>query len=139
DAPILQRLPVGWMRRGQTPGAREDLRQQTPTARNVQDDQYGGADISRQVRDNAADCFHAACGGANDDDVVLGHTMPLRQRCVHHLFQTLAQVYRRTCVAQNSANGRTSLGGLVWWGRTPSQSGVKQNVTVTSKGSSASI
>ncbi len=42
-------------------------------------------------------------------------------------------------VAQKSANCRTSRGGLVWWVRSPRCSGVKQNVAVTSKPSSASI
>src|SRR5215203_3362635 len=49
------------------------------------------------------------------------------------------QAYRLTWAAQNSANAVTFRGGLVWCGRTPSASGVKQNVSVTSNGSSASI
>src|SRR3954462_1076219 len=42
-------------------------------------------------------------------------------------------VYRRVIVAQKSANSRTSRGGLVWCGRRPDESGVKQNVAVTGK------
>ena len=45
--------------------------------------------------------------------------------------------YRLVMRAQNSANSPGRRGGLVWCGRTPCDSGVKQNVTVTSNGSSA--
>ena len=48
-------------------------------------------------------------------------------------------VYLRTCVAQNSAKASGLRGGRVWCGLTPSHSGVKQKVTVTSNGSSARI
>ena len=49
------------------------------------------------------------------------------------------QAYLRTILAQNSANSAGSLGGDVWSSRTPSEPGVKQNVSVTSNPSSARI
>src|ERR1700730_5252921 len=51
----------------------------------------------------------------------------------------LTQVYLRVMEPQKSANSRISLGGLVWLGKIPRCSGVKQKVNVVSKGSRAFI
>jgi hypothetical protein len=47
------------MIRRKTAGTRQDLRQHTPAARHVQDDQHGGAEIARQLSGQNAERFDA--------------------------------------------------------------------------------
>ncbi|HEX7334265.1 MAG TPA: exosortase K [Pyrinomonadaceae bacterium] len=57
----------------------------------------------------------------------------------NHLRTKLYRTYRWTMLVQKSAYSSRWRGALVWCGLMPFDSGVKQNVSVTSKGSSAVI
>lgn len=74
NVPGFDRLAVLGMVRGQRAGAGQDARQYARRrGGEVNDDEHCGRKASGQATRQLGDRFHAAGGGADDDDMMTGH------------------------------------------------------------------
>ena len=95
DPAVAGRFAVFGVRRGKPAGTRQDFREHTAAARQVQDDEDGSPEVTRQLGDDCTDRFDTSCRGPDDNEIVSSHGHPLAPTVPRPSLYTRA-VRRRT-------------------------------------------